>query len=61
MFRFLQVLFHFAPLSVSDLTISAGFGCFVGGGCRLPDGQGMEPGAPAAAAGRRLSAVRPGT
>lgn len=36
----------FRPLSVSGLTISAGFGCFVGGGCRLPDGQGMEPGRP---------------
>ena len=36
----------FRPLSASDLTISAGFGCFVGGGCRLPDGQGMEPGHP---------------
>jgi hypothetical protein len=28
------------------LTISAGFGCFIGGGCRLPDGQGMKPGRP---------------
>ena len=36
----------FCPLSVSDLTISAGFGCFVGGGCRPPDGHGMEPGHP---------------
>lgn len=36
----------FRPLSGSDLTISAGFGCFIGGGCRLPDGQGMEPGHP---------------
>ena len=36
----------FRPLLVSDLTISAGFGCFVGSGCRLPDGQGMEPGRP---------------
>ena len=36
----------FRPLSVSDLTISAGFGCFVGGGCRLPDGHGMGPGRP---------------
>lgn len=36
----------FRPLSVFDLTISAGFGCFVGGGCRLPDGQGMGPGRP---------------
>ena len=36
----------FRPLSVFDLTISAGFGCFVGSGCRLPDGQGMEPGRP---------------
>lgn len=36
----------FCPLSVSDLAISAGFGCFVGGGCRLPDGHGMGPGRP---------------
>lgn len=36
----------FRPLSVSDLTISAGFGCFVCGGCRLPDGHGMGPGHP---------------
>lgn len=36
----------FRPLLVSDLTISAGFDCFLGGGCRLPDGQGMEPGHP---------------
>lgn len=36
----------FRPLSVSDLTISAGFGCFVGGGCRLLDGHGMGPGRP---------------
>lgn len=36
----------FRLLLASDLTISAGFGCFVGGGCRLLDGQGMEPGHP---------------
>lgn len=36
----------FCPLSVSDLTISDGFGCFVGGGCRLPDGHDMGPGRP---------------
>lgn len=41
--HFFASLLSFRPLSVSDLTISAGFGCFVGGGCRLPDGHGMEP------------------
>lgn len=32
----------FRPLSVSGLTISAGFGCFASSGCRLPDGQRVE-------------------